>query len=145
SVKRAVEGGGARPNFFSACRPRSVILSDDHGCRYDTSTVGFSIPCCSNTARISVFITSRAGQPVKVGVISTATAPVLIRKSVITPRSTRDSTGISGSLTSSSQAITADLVISISKDIQCRTNRRSPGLDDASCALHSLQQAIQLY
>ena len=64
-----------------------------------------SHPPFSNT-RISSFITSSAGHPTKVGVISMVTSPLATETREITPRSTKDKTGISGSFTSSSHCIT---------------------------------------
>ena len=103
SVNRFLpDGGGARPNCFNACLPFSDILSDVHGSLKETFTETFAIPYLFNTSTTSCFIMSMAGHPTKVGVISTVTLSFSIMTLLITPKSTSDKTGISGSLTSSS-------------------------------------------
>ena len=105
-VSPAARGaGGAKPAARSFSRPSGVMRSVDHESSWITSTSG-SAPSSATFAASSSRITSSAGQPRNVGVNATWTRPSSTRTSRTTPRSTSDTTGISGSATSASASQT---------------------------------------
>ena len=100
---------GEKPAARSFSRPSRVIRSVDHESSITTSTSG-SAPSSSIRSAICSRMTSSAGQPRNVGVNSTCTRSPSTRTSRMTPRSTSEITGISGSWTSASAAQTCSAV-----------------------------------
>lgn len=90
-------GGGARPNSFNFLLPSGRIQFELHGGEYVILTSTSCAPASRMFLSISFCITSRAGQPAKVGVMSTTTFSFSIPTLRISPISTTDTTGISGS------------------------------------------------
>src|SRR5215217_3856809 len=102
----AAGAGGAKPLSRSLRRPSGVIRSEVQGTAkvISTSTTGAMPASRSATeARIS----SRAGQPTKVGSSSTRSRRPSSSTAWTRPRSTTDTTGISGSGTSASASQTS--------------------------------------
>ena len=101
---------GGRTRRRAASRgPAAVILSVDHESSFTTSTSA-SAPSSPTFSSIARFITSSAGQPRNVGVNSTWTRPFWTSTERMTPRSTSETTGISGSGISSNAAQTCSAV-----------------------------------
>lgn len=117
------DGGGANPKFFKATFPFSLIISLDHCFLKLIFTDTLSIPLLRITCCTSCFIKSIAGHPTNVGVISTSIWVDVMLMFVITPRSTKERTGISGSFTASSHRNTSSFEIVISKLISKDTSK----------------------
>src|SRR5438270_131916 len=99
----------ATPAGRSFSRPTAVILSVDHESSLTTSTFA-AAPSSPTLPSIARTIVSSAGQPRNVGVNSTRTASSATSTERMTPRSTSETTGISGSGISSSAAHTCSAV-----------------------------------
>src|SRR3990170_4786018 len=90
-------GGGASPKATSLTRASGERSSVDHGGSRTRSNLTEAAPNRRSRSSISTRIVCSAGHPAKVGRSATRTAWPSISTAPITPSSTRERTGISGS------------------------------------------------
>ena len=110
----AAAPGGAMPAASRAARPAGLIRSELHG----TSNVAVTStgrPKAPSRSAIDALMSSSAGHPTKVGRISTVIGPSFgaMPTRWMIPRSTTDSIGSSGSITSVSAERTAASSIAV--------------------------------